>query len=55
VLLSSGIGLPSAVEGAREVEEAFCWKRGGKGKWGGNEVLLGFTPGSDGAGFDFED
>ena len=32
VSLSRGIGLPSAVDGTKEVEEVFDWKRGGKEK-----------------------
>lgn len=40
VVLSKGMGLPSAVDEARDVEDVFAWKRGGKGKETGNELLL---------------
>jgi hypothetical protein len=50
VLLSSGIGLPSAVEGASEVDDVFSWKSGGKGKGSGKEALLGWEAGSAGEG-----
>lgn len=52
MVLSSGMGLPSAVDGAREVDDVFSWKSGGKGKGSGNEVLLGWGTGSadDGVG-----
>lgn len=33
VELSTGIGLPSAVEGTRLVDEVLDWKRGGKENW----------------------
>jgi hypothetical protein len=42
---STGMGFPSAFEGARLVEEALDWKRGGKEK--GRECRRGFEgPGS---------
>ena len=52
MVLSRGMGLPSAVDGAREVDDVFSWKSGGKGKGSGKEDLLGWDTGSadDGVG-----
>lgn len=44
MVLSRGTGLPSAVEGASEVDDVLGWKRGGNGKATGRDFLLGLGP-----------
>lgn len=51
MLSSRGIGLPSAVDEAREVDDVFCWKSGGKGKVRGKDPLLDLTVLPGGAGW----